>query len=270
MGGLSRSVAETFQRRPSPYQGRTVQLPKLTVHTQKMVIVKTILMTGVSGGIGSAVADVLVASGHQVVALGRHSDKLERLRGEGGRVIAADLAQVGTLRAAVRDIERLDALIHCAGVSEVASVADTDPARWQDTLTVNVTAAAELTRLLLPALRRSRGHVIFVNASPGMRAVPRWAAFAGSKAALRELADSLRSEEAAHGVRVTTIYPGATATERLRSIRATFGRPYEASRCIQPGSLAEMIAWVLAAPPDSYVTELSVLPAPRPAATPQG
>jgi hypothetical protein len=83
----------------------------------------------------------------------------------------------------VRDIDHLDFLIHCAGVSAVASVADTDPATWQDTLTVNVTAAAELTRLLLPALRRSRGHVIFVNASPGIRAVPRWEAFMGSKAA---------------------------------------------------------------------------------------
>lgn len=244
------------------------QIPKLTVHTQNMAIVKTVLMTGVSGGIGSALADLLVSSGHQVIALGRDSDRLDRLRGEGGRVIAADLGHVGTLRAAVRDVDYLDALIHCAGVSEVASVADADPAIWQDTLTVNVTAAAELTRLLLPALRRSRGHVIFVNASPGMRAVPRWAAFVGSKAALRELADSLRSEEAAHGVRVTTVYPAATATERLRSIRAAFGRPYEPSRCIQPGSLAEMIAWILAAPPDSYVTELSVVPAPHPAGTP--
>ena len=135
---------------------------------------------------------------------------------------------------------------------------------WQETLTINVTAAAELTRLLLPQLRASRGHVIFVNASPGMRAVPRWAAFVGSKAALRELADSLRLEEAENGIRVTTVYPAATATQRLRRIRAAFDRPYEPARCIQPESLAEMIAWVLAAPPDSYVTELSVFPSPRP------
>jgi NADP-dependent 3-hydroxy acid dehydrogenase YdfG len=226
------------------------------------VSMRDVLVTGASGGIGSAVAGVLTSSGHRVIAVGRDSDRLERLSSDGARVIAVDLAYVGGLRAAVRDIDHLDALIHCAGVSAVASVADTDPATWQDILTVNVTAAAELTRLLLPALRRSHGHVIFVNASPGMRAVPRWAAFVGSKAALRELADSLRFEEATHGVRVTTVYPAGTATERLRSIRAAFDRPYEPARCIQPDSLAEMIAWVLAAPPDSYVTELSVHPAP--------
>lgn len=226
----------------------------------------TVLVTGASGGIGSAVADVLASSGDRVIALCRDADGPDHLCRDGADVIAADLADVGELRAAVGDIDHLDALIHCAGVSSVASVADTDPATWQDTLTVNVMAAAELTRLLLPALRRSRGHVIFVNASPGMRAVGRWAAFVGSKAALRELADSLRIEEAAHGVRVTTVYPAATATEGLRRIRAAFGRAYEPARCIQPGSLAEMIAWVLAAPADSYVTEFSVLPRHHPSA----
>jgi NADP-dependent 3-hydroxy acid dehydrogenase YdfG len=91
----------------------------------------------------------------------------------------------------------------------------------------------------------------------------------GSKAGLRELADSLRFEEAAHGVRVTTVYPAATATERLRTVRAAFERPYDPARCIHPTSLAEMIAWVLTAPPDSYVTELSVFPSPQAAGTPQ-
>lgn len=106
--------------------------------------------------------------------------------------------------------------------------------------------------------------MIFVNASPGMRAVPRWAAFVGTKAALRELADSLRVEEAGHGVRVTTVYPAGTAAERLGAIRAVFDRPYEPARCIQPGSLAEMIASVLAVPPRFLCHRASVFPAPNP------
>lgn len=220
----------------------------------------TVMVTGASGGIGSAVAGVLASSGHRIIAIGRASKAMDSLRSDGAQVITADLAHVHELGSAVANVDHLDALIHCAGVSTVASVADTDPATWQDTLTVNVTAAAELTRLLLPLLRASHGHVIFVNASPGMRAVPRWAAFVGSKAALRELADSLRFEEAESAVRVTTIFPAATATERLRRIRAAFDRPYEPARCIQPQSLANMIAWVLAAPSDCYVTELSVFP----------
>jgi short-subunit dehydrogenase len=195
-----------------------------------------VLVTGASGGIGSAVVDALAASGHQVTAIRRDAKAAEAISAGGVRVVAADLAHVDELRVAVSGIDHLDALVHCAGVSAVESVAETQTAVWQETLTVNVTAAAELTRLLLPQLRASTGHVIFINASPGMRAAPRWSAFVGSKAALRELADSLRVEEAGNGVRVTTVYPAATATHQLRRIRAAFDRPYEPAQCIQPGA----------------------------------
>jgi NADP-dependent 3-hydroxy acid dehydrogenase YdfG len=229
-----------------------------------------VLVTGASGGIGSAVVDALASSGQQVIALRRDADEADDLSASGVRVVTADLAHVDELHDAVSGIDHLDALVHCAGVSTVESVADTDTAVWHETLTINVTAAAELTRLLLPQLRASTGHVIFVNASPGMRAVPRWAAFVASKTALRELADSLRFEEAENGVRVTTIYPAATATPRLRRTRAAFDRPYDPARCIQPESLAAMITWVLAAPPDSYVIELSVFPRRRVSDRPNG
>jgi hypothetical protein len=62
----------------------------------------------------------------------------------------------------------------------------------------------------------------------------------------------------------------AEHSDGLVCMGAAFERPYEPAHCIQPGSLAEMIAWVMAAPPDTYVSELSVLPAPQPAGTPQG
>lgn len=222
------------------------------------------LVTGATGGIGSALVAALVDAGHEVMAVGRDGDGLDHLAELGARTVTVELEDVDQLGEAIGEVPELDALIHCAGVSEIASVGETQPAVWTQTLTVNVTAAAELTRLMLPALRRSRGHVVFVNASPGMRAVPRWAAFVGSKAALRELADSLREEEARHGVRVTTVYPAGTATERLQRIRSAFGRPFDPERCIQPATLAEMIIWVLAAPPDAYAIELAVHPAPAP------
>lgn len=212
-----------------------------------------VLVTGASGGIGSALVEALTAAGHQVASVGRRHPP-------GVRTIDADLSRPATLAAAVGELDALDALIHCAGIAPVDAVADTPPAAWERVYAVNVASAAELTRLALPALRRTRGQVILVNASPGMRAVPRWSAFVASKVALRELADSLRQEEAPHGVRVTTVYPAATATERLREIRSEFGRPYEPERCIQPATLASMICWVLAAPVDSYVCELAVLP----------
>ncbi|SDK35486.1 SDR family NAD(P)-dependent oxidoreductase [Nonomuraea jiangxiensis] len=222
-----------------------------------------VLVTGATGGIGTALVGALVQAGHRVTAVGRDVGRLD-VRG-----IEADLAHPETLAAAVGALEEtgeladVQALVHCAGISPIEAVAEAGPESWRRTMAVNVASAAELVRLTLPALRRSRGHVIFVNASPGMTGVPRWSAFVGSKAALRELADSLREEEAGHGIRVTTVYPAATATDLLGEVRRTFGRPYDPATCIQPETLAAMIVWVLSAPADAYACELSVLPAPR-------
>jgi NADP-dependent 3-hydroxy acid dehydrogenase YdfG len=223
-----------------------------------------VLVTGATGGIGSAVVGALSAAGHKVTALGRDAAGLDQLKDNAAATIVADLRDVASLGPALAGLDQLDALIHCAGFSAVAPVADTQAAVWEETLTVNVTAAAEVTRLLLPALRRSRGHVVFVNSAPGMRAAPQWSAFVASKAALRELADTVRLEEAAHGIRVTTVFPAGTATDMLRRTREAFGRPYDPASSIQPETLASMISWALASPPDAYVCELGVYSSPQP------
>jgi NADP-dependent 3-hydroxy acid dehydrogenase YdfG len=217
-----------------------------------------VMVTGATAGIGKAVVAALVDAGHRVIAVGRDPGRLPVVPSVRGAV--ADLAQPQRLAEVIEPPERLDALVHCAGVSveAIAPVAGTGLAVWQETMAVNVLAAAELTRLLLPALRRGHGHMVFLNSAHGVRAAPRWSAFAASKAALQELADSLRAEEAGNGLRVTTIYPGATATDQLRQVRAAFGRDYDPGRCATPETVATMVAWVLAAPPDAYVTELSI------------
>ncbi|MQA88553.1 MAG: SDR family oxidoreductase [Streptosporangiales bacterium] len=224
-----------------------------------------VLVTGATGGIGAAVVGVLHQRGYDVLALGRDAGWLAELQRTLARThaVVADLARPETLQAAVGGIDRLDGLVHCAGVAEVADVAETPSSMWQETFTVNVAGAAELTRMLLPALRAAQGRIVFINAAPGLHAVPRWSAYAASKAALRELADSLREEEARHGVRVTTIYPGGTATELLRKVRAQFGLPYDPAACIRPETIAGLVVTALELPEDAHLTELSVRPAPR-------
>jgi NADP-dependent 3-hydroxy acid dehydrogenase YdfG len=222
-----------------------------------------LVVTGATGGIGSAVARLFRARGDDVVAVARPSSALDALCRETGATAAPlDLLAPETLPAELAGLARLDALVHAAGISEVAAVAETSFELWQRTLTSNVSGPAELTRALLPALRAARGRVVFINAVAGLHAVPRWAAYAGSKAALTELADSLRLEEASQGVRVTTIYPGGIATEHLRRVRGAFGREFDPARCVSPASLATVIASVLDAPPDVDITDLSLTPPP--------
>jgi NADP-dependent 3-hydroxy acid dehydrogenase YdfG len=229
-------------------------------------VTRTMLITGASGGIGAAIVRAAAKRGHRVMAAGRDAVRLHQVCDgiRGTTPVLLDLRSPASLPDSLLELDRLDAVVHCAAVADVASVEETPYPLWLETLTVNVAAAAEITRTLLPALRKAVGHVVFVNAAPGTRAVPRWSAYTASKAALRELADSLRAEEARHGLRVTTIYPGGTATERLQKIRAQFGRPYDAADCIQPATLASVVLTVLEMRDDAYLPELSVLPTPRP------
>ncbi|WP_307600324.1 SDR family NAD(P)-dependent oxidoreductase [Nocardiopsis listeri] len=176
----------------------------------------TVLVSGATGGIGTALVDELLRRERHVAALGRDPDRLADLARTrpGVRTVHADLEHPQSLPRALGpllgEVGELSAFVHCAGLSPVATVADSPAALWHRVLSVNLIAAAELTRLLLPALRAAKGHVVLVNAAPGLQGVPRWSAFTASKAGLSELADALRAEEAEHGVRVTGIHPGGT------------------------------------------------------------
>ena len=222
-----------------------------------------VVVTGATGGIGSAIVRMLATRGADVFAMARPSAALDALCEATSAVPApVDLLRPGDLPAIVRGLDRVDALIHAAGVSEVASIADTSHELWQQHMTANLTGPAELTRAVLPGLRAAGGRVVFINAVTGLTAVPNWSAYVASKAALRELADSLRLEEAAHGVRVTSIYPGGVATELLRKVRAGLGRPYDPALCVSPASLAAVLASVLDAPADVDITEIALQPPP--------
>jgi NADP-dependent 3-hydroxy acid dehydrogenase YdfG len=229
---------------------------------------KTAVVGGATGGIGVAVVGALVAAGYQVFALGRALEKLAELEDDAVVPCVVDLVGLDSLSEPLSGLGRLDVLVHCAGVSEVASVEDTPRALWDETFAVNVSGPAALTRALLPALRSARGRIVFVNAAPGLRAVRNWSAYTASKAALRELADSLREEERAHGLRVTSIYPGGVRTELLRKVREQLGVPYDAAVTVSPATLASLVVGVLAFPDDAEIMEVSLRAAVRPTETP--
>lgn len=220
------------------------------------------LVTGATRGIGAATVAELHGRGHTVLALGRDSARLERMRREFERVVpvVADLAEPERLAAAVAaaDVARLDGLVHCAAIGTIAPVERTDVSTWQETFAVNVIAPAELTRALLPALRATRGRVVFVGAGRGIQGAPGWSSHAASKVAMQFLADAVRNEEAPHGIRVSTVYPGATDTALLRALRRQSGRDYDPDKYTSPSTVATLIATALEVPDDAHLTDLYV------------
>lgn len=222
----------------------------------------TALLTGATGGIGLELARAL-ATTHDLILAGRNEAKLAALRTEfpAARVLALDFTRPADLAASVPTFEALDILVHGAGVAELGTVEETPVGVWDDTMRVNVLAPAELTRVLLPALRAARGHVVFVNSGAGLSASPGWGPYAASKFALKALADSLRGEETSRGVRVTTVYPGRTATDMQRHVRRQEGGAYQPEAYIQPSTVARTIVAALATPRDALLTDVTVRPA---------
>ncbi|MER7106769.1 SDR family oxidoreductase [Streptomyces sp. NPDC000229] len=225
----------------------------------------THMITGAGSGIGAAVARRLHERGDDLVLLARDAGRAKELADTypGARTLVGDLANPDRLSWAFSHQtlpDRLDSLLHIAGVVDLGRVGDLTTKAWRSQLDVNLIAPAELTRLLLPQLRVSQGHVVFVNSGAGLNAHAEWSAYAASKHGLKALADSLRHEEHGNGVRVTSVYPGRTASPMQAKVHQQEGKEYDASRWIDPESVATAILTAIDLPRDAEINDLTVRP----------
>ncbi|PVG83321.1 short chain dehydrogenase [Nocardioides gansuensis] len=224
------------------------------------------LLTGAGSGIGRALAERLRDRGDALVLVLRDARRVDDLRADfpDAELLVGDLAEPGTLNGIGRLVDGpLDTLVHAAGIVDLGAVSRLRLHEWQAQLDVNLTSPAVLTRELLPHVRQARGTVVFVNSGAGLNAHPEWSAYAASKHGLKALADCLRGEEQEHGVRVTSVYPGRTASPMQERVHEQEGKDYDAGAWIQPGTVAEAILHVLDLPADATIPDLSVRPGPR-------
>ncbi len=226
------------------------------------------LVTGASSGIGRAIAIRLAASGCALALTGRAADRLRETAsmlpdGTQCTSIAVDLAAAGGVETLVSALtgSSPDIVVHCAGMYLRGVFADVPPADFDSAWRTNVAPVYALTRALLPALKKSGGDIVFINSSIVGRATPTTGQFAATQAALRALADSLREQVNARGVRVMSVFPGRTATPRQARIFADEGRAYAPERLLQADDLAATVAHCVALPRTAEVTELFIRPA---------
>lgn len=221
----------------------------------------TALITGAGGGIGSAIAAALAPT-HTLLLAGRPSDRLDAVAERlGSTTFPLDLTDSGDIEAACEIVDELDVLVHNAGVSIPGHVTDTDVDEWRATFAVNVLGPVELTLALLPALRRARGQVVFINSGAGRNVSPGMASYSASKFALRAFADSLRADEPE--LRVTTVYPGRTDSAMQRELVAFEGGTYDPAKFLKPETVAATVANVVATPADGHVHEVVLRPTGR-------
>lgn len=221
------------------------------------------LITGASRGLGAAIARQLAPT-HDLLLGGRPSPDLDSLAAslDGASTFAVELTDHDAVASVADTISRLDVLVHNAGVStSLSPVAQTSADEWRHVLEVNLVAVAELTRLLLPALRAAGGHVVFINSGAGQRANPGWAPYAASKFGLRALADALRAEEP--GLRVTSVFPGRIDTDMQRDLVAIEGRAYDPAQFLRADTVASAVAHAIHTPADAHPAEIVLRPTGR-------
>jgi uncharacterized protein len=183
------------------------------------------LVTGASAGLGVGFARQLAAGGKSIVLVARRLDKLEALATELRKtpgiqvfVEAADLAKQGAVkklmtRLAAQDLE-VDCLINNAGFGLNGKFSELDGDKQTDMITLNCTALTELCHAVLPAMiNRKSGQILNVASTAAFQAGPLMAVYYASKAYVLSFSEALHEEVLPHGIHVSALCPGPTATE---------------------------------------------------------
>ncbi|MGO3186464.1 SDR family oxidoreductase [Corynebacterium variabile] len=218
-------------------------------HDTDSVDLPVALVTGGSRGIGAAVVADLSRT-HRVISWSSKdadlsdpasiADAVDRLRNEG--------------------LERLDVLVHSAGLAWDTPVQSTDWEGWERMFRVNVFGVAELTRLLLPALRAAGGTLVTINSGSGHRSAPTMSQYCGTKFALRAFTDALREEERGR-VRVSSVHPGRVDTEMQVALQEGRGNTdYDGSLYVRPESVAAAVRFAVDTTEESIIEEITVRP----------
>jgi NAD(P)-dependent dehydrogenase (short-subunit alcohol dehydrogenase family) len=169
---------------------------------------RTALVTGASSGIGQACAVRLASAGWRVLAGVRRAGDAP----EGTEEVLLDVTVPEQIRAAAGLVDQLDGLVNNAGIAIAAPVEFVPPEELRHQLEVNLVGQVAVTQAFLPALRRTRGRIVFMGSIAGRSALPFLSPYAASKHALEALADSLRLELRPFGIHVSIVEPGTIKT----------------------------------------------------------
>ena len=221
--------------------------------TSDPLVGKVAVITGASDGVGQAVAAILAQRGATLCLAGRHQGALEEMAAaaRGARSVHlfdADFGNEHTVRNLAHQIElrvgKVDILVHCAGAHSKGPLRDAPIEQLDLLYRINVRAPYLLTQLMLPLLIATRGQIVFVNSTQGLEAGATVGQYAATKHALKVIADSLRQELNADGVRVLTVE----------------NPEYVPELSLQPSDIAAVIVNALTVPRTAEVTNISIRP----------
>ena len=171
---------------------------------------KTVLLTGASGGIGTALAEALAAEGASLVLSGRRQAELAALAERvGGRAVVADLAVHGDVDGLLAEAGEVDVLVSNAALPGTGALTSFSAEQVDRALDVNLRAPVALAHGLVPGMvARGSGALLFVSSLAGLTATPSMSLYNATKFGLRGFALALHDELRGTGVGVSVLLPG--------------------------------------------------------------
>ncbi|MBB5883067.1 beta-ketoacyl-ACP reductase [Xanthomonas sp. LMG 8992] len=219
------------------------------------------LVTGGTGGIGTAICERLAAQGHRVASNYRDQAKAlawqqrMRERGHDVAIVPGDVASPEHAQSLIREVERqlgpVEILVNNAGITRDTTFHKMTAEQWHEVINTNLNSVFNVTRPVIEGMRQQRwGRVIQISSINGLKGQYGQANYAAAKAGMHGFTISLARENASYGITVNTVSPGYVATDMVMAVpeevRAKIAAEIPTGRLGKPEEIAYAVAFLVA------------------------
>jgi 3-hydroxy acid dehydrogenase / malonic semialdehyde reductase len=236
---------------------------------------KIALITGSTSGIGEATARLLSKNNYNLILCGRRTDRLEKLQQELSAVtevttLSFDVRNRDEVATAIASLDgswrNVDVLLNNAGNAHgLAPIQNGDVEDWDAMMDINVKGLLYVSREIIPGMtERKSGHIINIGSIAGKEVYPNGNVYCASKFAVDALTRGIRMDLNPFGIKVTSINPGLVETEfslvRFKGDAAKASSVYKGMVPLKGEDIADIILYVLSAPPHVVLADITVFP----------
>jgi NADP-dependent 3-hydroxy acid dehydrogenase YdfG len=235
---------------------------------------KVVAITGASSGMGKSIAIALAKNGAKVVLGARRTEQLqelvEEIKSKGGQATfttidvknKADLVQL--VHTAVEQYGKLDVIVNNAGVSQLSRIDELDIEGWEEMIDINLKGVLYGMAAAIPVFKQQQsGHIINIISTSGIKIVPMQGVYAGTKNAIRTIAEAFRQESNGN-IRITGISPGFVKTDFSKNIKneevKTAVQKGMDQIAINPLAIANAVIYAISQPKDVEIGDIVIRP----------
>lgn len=235
---------------------------------------KIVAITGASSGMGKAIAIELAKNGAKVVLGARRTEQLlqivDEIKSKGGEAAFAQIDVknkadlVRLVNEAVEQYGKLDVIINNAGVSQLSRIDELDIEGWEEMIDVNLKGVLYGMAAAIPVFKQQQsGHIVNIISTSGIKIVPMQGVYAGTKNAIRTIAEAFRLESDGN-IRITGISPGLVKTDFANNIKneemKTAVRKGMEQIAIDPIAIANAVIYAVSQPMDVEMGDIVIRP----------